>query len=365
MSNFSCCIETFAPTETPSGLRIHSTTEPTVSPSSGPTVQVHPTHKPTPTVAPITATKTPTVSPTNLPTFHETEIPTAQPSSLPSAVPSLEPSYFPSVSPSKKPSIVPTKAPTRKPTEGPTVTPTRLPTFSPTTLPTAAKTVRPSQLPSPHPTNSPSIMPTRKPNIVFVPDSYTPGPTVAPETETGCMDAWVWCPSETSTCFADSNFNGNTPGQGWGWSIDVDGESGLNACSGCQIWANSNCDRTAGTMVGTADFEHHYATVSLKNGYALSSASMYGGGCEGSDGGDVATNHCTCKPNLVAEHANDYDLFPIQKTFDPFLPGYTFAHHDLSTTAWGGEYYPVFPLGAPHRKFVSVHLKVCPCPSSH
>jgi hypothetical protein len=170
------------------------------------------------------------------------------------------------------------------------------------------------------------------------------------------MDAWVWCPGHHSVCFADPTFNGDMPGEGWGWAIEYSEEN----CEQCQIWANSDCDREAGTMVGTATFSRHEATFQLFDGWSSTSASLYGGKCEGSDGGDAVMNACGCKSDMVEEFANDYEIFPIHKTFDSSVSDYAFTSNDSSTFAWGGD-YAVFPLGDRSPDYVSMHMQVCPC----
>jgi hypothetical protein len=169
---------------------------------------------------------------------------------------------------------------------------------------------------------------------------------------------------EISTCFTDENFNGGTPGSDWGWSIDVVGESGLGGCTGCEIWAESDCTRTTGYMVGTADFSRHYATIVMDNDYVVESADLYAGKCEGNDGGDAHSRDCGCDQDTVAAHASNTTSFPIQKSFPTRLGGYTFTDHDVTTDQWGGDSYMVFPLDAPNRQYVSGHLRVCPCPPS-
>ena len=153
-------------------------------------------------------------------------------------------------------------------------------------------------------------------------------------------------------------------GLDWGWSIDVLGESGLGGCTGCEIWAESDCSRSSGYMVGTADFDRHYASILLDDDYVLESASLYGGKCQGSDGGDHVRNNCGCNPVMVSDLSADPSSFPIQKTFPTKQGGYTFTDHDMSTEEWTGPGYTVFPLDVPERQYVSAHLRVCPCPPS-
>jgi len=191
-------------------------------------------------------------------------------------------------------------------------------------------------------------MPSLAPSGFFDQDNTTPSPT---EGENGCMDAWIWCPNESSTCLAG----------GSGWSIDVEGGS-TTGCTGCQIWTNSTCE-SSGIMVGSADFSRHYATVTLNPGYVAASVSLYGGKCEGSDGGDSYRKSCGCKPDMVAQYSSEPTSFPIQKTFSTYPGGYTFTDHDMSTAGWGGD-YSVFPLGDGNRQYVSAHLTVCPCPTT-
>jgi hypothetical protein len=192
----------------------------------------------------------------------------------------------------------------------------------------------------------PSQLPTEKPTEAFGENGGEPT----------CMDAWVWCPGHHSVCFADPTFNGDMPGEGWGWAIEYSEEN----CGQCQIWVNSDCDRETGTMVGTATFSRHEATFQLFDGWSSTSASLYGGKCEGSDGGDAVMNECGCKSDMVEEFANDYEMFPIHKTFDSSVSDYAFTSNDSSTFAWGGD-YAVFPLGDRSPDYVSMHMQVCPC----
>ncbi|MBX7213945.1 MAG: hypothetical protein K1X39_08040, partial [Thermoflexales bacterium] len=149
------------PTASPSPT---STDTPTVTPTATPTN--------TPTATP---TDTPTATPTNTPTNTPTDTPTATPTDTPTNTPTATPTNTPTNTPTDTPTATPTDTPTNTPTATPTDTPTNTPTATPTDTPTATPTDTPTATPTDTPTNTPTATPTDTPT-----DTPTATPTDTP-----------------------------------------------------------------------------------------------------------------------------------------------------------------------------------------
>lgn len=155
---------TLSPTFTPT---VTLTKTPTRTPTRTPTKTPTRTFTLTPTRTPTrTPTYTPTRTPTDTPTVNETEIVTSTPTRTPSHTPSMTPTRTPTITP-EPPTDTPTDVPSASFTPSPTYTPTKKPTTTPTMTPTNADTFTPSPIPS----DTPTLTPTPVPSITFTPCS--------------------------------------------------------------------------------------------------------------------------------------------------------------------------------------------------
>ncbi len=144
--------QTATPTNTATNTPTPSvTTTSTNTPS--PTTTETPTNTPTPSVT-TTSTNTPTPTSTVTPTQSVTPSPTATDGLTPTATETQTPT--PTITPTntETPTVTPTPTNTETPTVTPTPTNTETPTNTPTPTNTSTQTQTPTQSPSPTPTNS-------------------------------------------------------------------------------------------------------------------------------------------------------------------------------------------------------------------
>jgi hypothetical protein len=92
----------------------------------------------------LSATDSPTSSPTKRPTSPPTTPPTERPTPPPTTPPTKRPTSPPTAPPTRRPTPPPTTPPTKRPTPPPTTFPTERPTLPPTTTPTKGPTTRPT-----------------------------------------------------------------------------------------------------------------------------------------------------------------------------------------------------------------------------
>jgi len=143
---------TASPSMTPS---VYPSILPSVMPSLVPTNSPSKIPTKNPTIpSPGSPTKSPTASPSKTPTVNSPTLPTSS-SSSPTITMSSFPSVFPSLAPSPKPSVMPSLIPTSKHSSLPSLNPTFRPTISSSFSPSAKLSDLPSRIPTSKPTSSP------------------------------------------------------------------------------------------------------------------------------------------------------------------------------------------------------------------